>query len=105
MDFLANFFALATPIILAGAGRLSDRAAGDPQGDMGGMLRLRYGAGPDDPMPFVLTVSPQYVARETGKTPPVSFADMSKYVQQNADKLKGIASFEKGRGFTTHALD
>jgi hypothetical protein len=78
---------------------------GGPQGDVAGMLRLRYGAGLHDPMPFVLTVTPQYVARETGKTPPVSFADISKYVQQNADKLKGIASFEKGRGFTTHTLE
>ena len=28
-------------------------------------------------MPFILTLTPQYVARETGRTPPVSFADMS----------------------------
>jgi hypothetical protein len=74
-------------------------------GDLGGNFRLRYGTGPDDPIPFILTLTPQYVAREIGKTPPPTFHEVQKYAQQNADKLKAIASFEKGRGFTTHTLD
>jgi hypothetical protein len=34
-------------------------------------------------MPFVLTVTLPHVARELGKS--VSFAEISKYVEQNAD--------------------
>jgi hypothetical protein len=55
-------------------------------------------------MPFVLTLTPQYVARETGKTPPVSFPEMTKYAEQNALMLEAIARFERGRGYTTHEL-
>jgi hypothetical protein len=67
-------------------------------------FRIRYGSGLDDPMPFVLTVTLPYVARELGKS--VSFAEISKYVEQNADKLKATARFAKiGRGFTTHTLE
>jgi hypothetical protein len=55
-------------------------------------------------MPFVLTVTVPYVARELGKS--VSFAEISKYVEQNADNLKAKARFAKiGRGFTTHTLE
>ena len=43
----------------------------DTAGDISGKLRLIYGSGPTDPAPFVLTLTPQYVARALGKTPPV----------------------------------
>jgi hypothetical protein len=33
-----------------------------------GLRHLRYGNGHDDPMPFTLTLTPQYVAREIKKT-------------------------------------
>jgi hypothetical protein len=77
---------------------------GAPVGDLGGLLRLRYGTGPQDPMPFVLTLTQQYVARETGKTPPVSFPEMTKFAEQNALMLEAIARFEWRRGYTTHEL-
>jgi hypothetical protein len=70
-----------------------------------GLLRLRYGTGHDDPVPFILTLTPQYVAREIRKTPPVSFLKIQRYAERNADKLKAIAKFEKGRGFNTHTLE
>jgi hypothetical protein len=77
---------------------------GKPQWDQSGVFRIRYGSGLDDPMPFVLTVTLPYVAREPGKS--VSFAEISKYVEQNADNLKAKARFAKmGRGFTTHTLE
>ena len=44
----------------------------DTAGDISGKLRLIYGSGPADPAPFVLTLTPQYVARASGKTPRVS---------------------------------
>ena len=53
---------------------------------------------------FVPTVTLPYGARELGKS--VSFAEISNYVEQNADKLKATARFAKiGRGFTTHTLE
>lgn len=74
---------------------------GKPQWDPSGVFRIRYGSGLDDPMPFMLTA---YVARELGKS--VSFAEISKYVEQNADKLKATARFAKiGRGFAAHTLE
>jgi len=66
-----------------------------------GFFRLGY-AEPGDTMPFTLILTPQYVARAIGKT---SFTDIHEYAEQNADKLKAIATFEKARGFTMHTLE
>jgi hypothetical protein len=41
---------------------------GKPQWDLSGVFLIRHGSGPDDPMPFVLTVTLPYVARELGKS-------------------------------------
>ena len=71
-------------------------------GELSGFLRLSYSTEPGDPMPFILTLTPHYVARAIGKTEPT---DIQNYAEQNADKLKGIATFEKARGFTTHTLE
>jgi hypothetical protein len=38
-------------------------------GDTSGHLRLTFGFGPNDPLPFVITLTAQYVARAIGKTP------------------------------------
>src|SRR5215813_13077338 len=65
-----------------------------------GLRHLRYGIGHDNRMPFILTLTPQYVAREIQKTPPVSFLKVQRYAERNADKLKAIAEFEKSRGLT-----
>jgi len=67
-----------------------------------GFLRLSYGTEPSDTMPFILTLTPEYVARAIGKT---FFTDIQEYAEQNADKLKTIATLEKARGFTTHTLE
>ena len=73
---------------------------GEPE--PGGFFRLSYGTEPNDPMPFILTLTPQYVARAIGKTAPT---DIQNYAEQNADKLKAIATFEKARGFATQTLE
>jgi hypothetical protein len=39
----------------------------DIEGDISGKLRLIYSSGPADPAPFVLTLTPQYVARASGR--------------------------------------
>ena len=72
-----------------------------------GFFHLSYGTEPSDTMPFILTLTPEYVGRAIGKT---NFTDIQEYAEQNADKLKRsrvrtIATFEKARGFTTHTLE
>jgi hypothetical protein len=67
-------------------------------GDISGKLRLIYGSGPADPAPFVLTLTTQYVARASGKTPPVSFHEIERYVDENASDLREMALREKGTG-------
>jgi hypothetical protein len=70
-----------------------------------GLHHLRYGAGPDDPMPFTLTLTPQYVAREIKKALPVSYLKIKRYAERDADKLKAIAKLERQRGSKTHTLE
>jgi hypothetical protein len=65
----------------------------------------RYGTGQDDPTPFTLTLTPQYVAREIKKALPVSFLRVQRYAERNADKLKAIAKIERERGSSTHTLE
>jgi hypothetical protein len=56
-------------------------------------------------MPFTLTLTPQYVARELKKAPPVSYLKVQRYAERNAEKLKAKAKYEKERGFNTHTLE
>jgi hypothetical protein len=49
-------------------------------------------------MPFVLTLTPQYVARAIGKTPPVTFHEIERYAYDNAGDLRAMALFGKGSG-------
>ena len=69
------------------------------------MRHLRFGTGHDDPTPFTLTLTPQYVAREVKKAPPVSYLKVQRYAERNADKLKAIAKSEKERGSKRHTLE
>ena len=70
-----------------------------------GLRHLRYGTGQDDPMPFTLTLTPQYVAREVKKKLPVSYLKVQRYAERNANKLKAIAKSEKERGSKRHTLE
>jgi len=56
-------------------------------------------------MPFTLTLTPQYVAREMKKALPVSFLRVQRYAERNADKLRAIAKLERERGLNTHTLE
>jgi hypothetical protein len=49
--------------------------------------------------------TPQYVAREMEKKPPVSYLRVQRYAERNADKLKAIAKLERERGLKTHILE
>jgi hypothetical protein len=55
-------------------------------------------------MPFTLTLTPQYVAREIRKTLPVSYLKVQRYAKRNANKLKAIAKFGKKCGLSAHTL-
>ena len=70
-----------------------------------GLRHLRYGTGHDDPRLFTLTLTPQYVAREVKKAPPVSFLRVQRYAERNAEKLKAIAKSERERGLNTQTLE
>jgi hypothetical protein len=70
----------------------------DTAGDISGKLRLIYGSGPTDPAAFVLTLTPQYVARALGKTPPATFHEIEKYADDNAGDLREMAFREKETG-------
>jgi len=70
----------------------------DTAGDTSGKLRLIYGSGPADPAPFVLMLTPEYVALASGKTPPVSLHEIERYADENAGDLREIAYREKGTG-------
>ena len=70
-----------------------------------GLRHLRYGTGQDEPMPFTLTLTPQYVAREIQKKLPVSYLKVQRYAERNADKLKAKAKLERERGLNTHTLE
>jgi hypothetical protein len=72
--------------------------------DVSGHLRLVFGSEADDPMPFVLTLMPRYVALATGKTPPVTFNEIEKYAYDHAGDLRTMASQEKDRGRLTLIL-
>jgi hypothetical protein len=70
----------------------------DIAGDISGKLRLIYGSGPADRAPFVLTLTPEYVARALAKTPPVSFHEIEKYADDDAGDLREMVLLEKCTG-------
>jgi len=68
------------------------------------MIDLKYGEAFDDPQPFVLTVTPQYVAHETAKSLPISASDVHAYILARAAKLRAIAQQCKERDLTCEVL-
>jgi hypothetical protein len=57
------------------------------------------------PRPFILTLTPQYVAREIKKALPVSYLRVQRYAERKADKLKAIAKYEREHGSNTRTLE
>jgi hypothetical protein len=68
------------------------------------MIDLKYGKGFDDSQPFVLTVTPQYVAHETAKSLPISASDVHAYILAHAAKLKVVAERCKARDLASDVL-
>jgi hypothetical protein len=67
------------------------------------MIDLKYGEAFDDPQPFVLTVTPQYVAHETAKSLP-SASDVHAYILAHAATLKVIAERFKAQDLASEVL-
>jgi hypothetical protein len=74
------------------------------QGGPNGTLRIRYSRGPDDSRPFILTLTPQYVAQALEKTLPITVREIHEYANRNADHLKAIAQNAKDQGLNAQVL-
>jgi hypothetical protein len=67
-------------------------------GDTSGHLRVAHGTSPDDPMLFVLTLTPGYVARVMENMPPGTPEEVTRYAYDNAGDLRAMALREKDSG-------
>jgi hypothetical protein len=68
------------------------------------MIDLKFGEALDDPQPFVLTVTPGYVAHETAKTLPIGASDLHAYILAHVAKLRATAENCKAGGLTSEVL-
>jgi hypothetical protein len=68
------------------------------------MIDLKFGEALDDPQPFVLTVTPGYVAQETSKTLPISASDLHAYILAHIAKLRVTAESRKAGGLSSEVL-
>jgi hypothetical protein len=68
------------------------------------MIDLKFGEALDDPQPFVLTVTPGYVAQQTAKTLPITASDLHAYILAHIAKLRVTAENCKAGGLTSEVL-
>src|ERR1700759_2755720 len=75
------------------------------KGMQNGDLPALYGAADNDQSPFVLTLTPQYVAHALRKALPVTLEEIEEYAQQNEDRLRTIAHDARACGQNAKVLD
>jgi hypothetical protein len=75
----------------------------DKMTKINGNIQLRYGEKKDDPIPFILIVTPPYVANKIGKSP-AKYAEVLKYVEAHTEELRQVALNHRDRGYTTAVL-
>jgi len=68
------------------------------------MIDMKFGEAFDDPQPFILTVTPQYVAQQTSKVLPINGLDLQAYLLTHVSTLKATAESCKARGLTSEVL-
>jgi hypothetical protein len=68
-----------------------------------GTIQLRYGESSSDPKPFMLIVTPAFVAARIDKEFP-THEDVMAYVDTHAEELRTIAISKYERGFSTETL-
>jgi hypothetical protein len=66
-------------------------------------VQLKYGERPDDPAPFILIVTPTYVADKLGR-PSSNYREVLEYVETHLDELRAVAIHQRDRGFATEVL-
>ena len=69
------------------------------------IFRLWYGAADNDQSPFVLTLTPQYVAHALRKALPVTLEEIEEYAQTNEDWLRTIARDARACGQNAKVLE
>jgi hypothetical protein len=69
------------------------------------LFRIWYGAADNDESPFVLTLTPQYVAHALNKTLPLTLEEIEAYAHQNRHRLKAIARAARARGRNAAILE
>jgi hypothetical protein len=69
----------------------------------GNAIELTYEETVGDPHPFVLTVTPVRISRETSKSP-IMASDLEEYVIKHATELKRVAEECKAKGLTAEVL-
>ena len=67
-------------------------------------MRVYFGKSLDDPIPFILTITPGYVADKTGKTLPLKIQELQNYCTDKREELRKIAFNWKQRGLNTQVL-
>jgi hypothetical protein len=75
------------------------------KGMQNGIFRLWYGAAENDRSPFVLTLTPRYVAHALHKALPVTLEDIEEYAQENEDRLRAIARDARACGQNAKVLE
>ena len=75
------------------------------KGMQNGIFRLWYGAADNDQSPFVLTLTPQYVAHALRKALPVTLEEIEEYAQKNEDWLRAIARDARACGQNAKVLE
>lgn len=77
----------------------------DKRGKISGRLHLKYGAGMEDSLPFVLILTPAYVANDSGAQLPLTLQQIQEYADRNAEQLKAIARNARDQGLITQVLE
>jgi hypothetical protein len=75
------------------------------KGQHNGIFRIWYGAAENDQSPFVLTLTPQYVAQALHKALPVTLEEIEEYAHKNRHRLRAIARNARASGGKTKVLE
>ena len=67
------------------------------------VIELTYEETVGEPQPFVLTVTSQYISRQTSKSP-IEASDLEAYVWGHSVELRRAAEQCKAKGFTAEVL-
>ncbi len=73
----------------------------ETQGQRNGNVHIYFGERMGDPQPFILIVTPSYVAQKTSKTLPINIVEVQTYVSRNIAELRATALRHRTAGYTT----